>query len=471
MAENFDTTIKIGMKADTSGGVATEKQLDRLTQKAKDFEKQANKSSSSFMSSFERMGQSVNKLRGMFMGLGGVTAIIGGIVTAFKAWRDSAREVQANIDSIKIDAAKESLKQILEAEEKIADAIRKGNQARKEAEALEDRRLKIVRDLEDANLRVEEAKEKAAVGEGPDKDLQLKRIDEKYAAIRSGKNADRSVEDAKKEYGRKINDANAAEQEAKALRESVENLRKESKDWSRSAGKDAATAARLSGSWLAYNPLGGMRDRANNMTEQSKRKLELSRTASEKADAAEKKAEEAEDRAKTLRAEAAMTYGTINVARMNQKAESIEAGIRTGEISAEQANRNLQRSADQETINAAPGKIAAIKSKIEGYQGRIDSADQKVAQEQLELKSASDRLSTFNANVGTRRTGVDAGRSALEAEVRQEENDVHAAQTAAAGIKSSLGAAIKELLEELRRIEADAKSAKSRMKFNESEAK
>ena len=76
MAEDYDTTIKIGMKADTSGGVATEKQIDRLTQKAREFGKETNKSATSAIGAFERMGQSVNKVRGAIMGLGGVTAIV-----------------------------------------------------------------------------------------------------------------------------------------------------------------------------------------------------------------------------------------------------------------------------------------------------------------------------------------------------------------------------------------------------------
>ena len=57
MADTYDTTIKIGMKADTSGGVATEKQMDRLTRKAKEFEKQTNKSATSAIGAFDRMGQ------------------------------------------------------------------------------------------------------------------------------------------------------------------------------------------------------------------------------------------------------------------------------------------------------------------------------------------------------------------------------------------------------------------------------
>ena len=113
MAEDYDTTIKIGMKADTSGGVATEKQIDRLTQKAREFGKETNKSATSAIGAFERMGQSVNKVRGAIMGLGGVTAIVTGIFQAFKNWRDAAREVQENIDSIKVDAANASLEEIL----------------------------------------------------------------------------------------------------------------------------------------------------------------------------------------------------------------------------------------------------------------------------------------------------------------------------------------------------------------------
>ena len=125
MAEDYDTTIKIGMKADTSGGVQTEKQYDKLKQKAREFGKETNKSATSAIGAFERMGQSVNKVRGAIMGLGGVTAIVTGIVQAFKNWRAAAREVQENIDAIKVDAAKESLKQILEAEKDIADAAKR----------------------------------------------------------------------------------------------------------------------------------------------------------------------------------------------------------------------------------------------------------------------------------------------------------------------------------------------------------
>lgn len=469
MADTYDTTIKIGMKADTSGGVATEKQMDRLIRKAKEFEKQTNKSATSAIGAFDRMGQSVNKVRGAIMGLGGVTAIVTGIVQAFKNWRAAAREVQENIDAIKVDAAKESLKQILEAEKDIADAIERGNKARRDAEALEDRRLKIVRDLEDANLRVEEAKEKAAVKDGPDKDLQLKRIDEKYADIRSGRNSARIEEDAKREYDRKTKEAEAAEELAKSLREAAEELRGDARGFLRASSRDAAAAAKASGSdaWWKFWSDGA--DVAKAKTESSKRKSELASQARDAADANEKQAEEAEARAKTLRAEASMTYGAINVAKTNRVAETIEAGIRTGEISAEQGKRDSQRAADKYTINAAPGRVAEIKGRIAGYQARIAAADANVDQQQLELREASRRLDVFNAGVGTRRTGVARERAALEASVQKEEADVHAAQTAAAGIRSNLGGMIQQLLAELQKIESDTKAAKSRMKFNESE--
>ena len=113
--------------------------------------------------------------------------------------------------------------------------------------------------------------------------------------------------------------------------------------------------------------------------------------------------------------------------------------------------------------------MAEIKGRIAGYQARIAAADANVDQQQLELREASRRLDVFNAGVGTRRTGVARERAALEASVQKEEADVHAAQTAAAGIRSNLGGMIQQLLAELQKIESDTKAAKSRMKFNESE--
>lgn len=464
MAEGYDTKIRIGMEADLAGGVQTEKQYDKLKQKAREFGKETNKSATSAIGAFERMGQSVNKVRGAIMGLGGVTAIVTGIVQAFKNWRSAAREVQENIDSIKVDAANASLEEILKRERDIADAIERGNRARRDAEALEDRRLKIVRDLADANLRVEEAKEKAAVNDGPDKDLQLKLIDEKYAAIRSANSSSRAEEDAKIEYDRKMKEATAAEEAAKSLREAARELRDDAKGWNRSAAADVSRASRISGSWRAWNPLGGWRDDANSLTERSKKKSALAVKANNEADAKEKQAEEAEARAKTLRAEASMTYGAINVARTNRRAEEIKTETSTRDVATQLNKRVKKRDDDRQTYERAVREKDSVDRQIEQAKAQLAVVQDQKAQNGLAMARAGDAYDMAVANgrpAREQRAAFDERQRAI----REAQNAGHAFDR----VEAELVATIKNLTERQNSLARTLSTFKKQSKADNSE--
>ena len=142
-----------------------------------------------------RMRGSIEKVRAAIMSLGGLGAIVTGLVAAFKSWRGAAREVAAEIEAIKTSAAQQSVKELAEAERSVAEAIERGRKAREDALEIDRMRIAAGRELEDAELEQQKTLELAGVVEGPDKDLDVKRIEEKYAGIAAGRSRDRSLQD------------------------------------------------------------------------------------------------------------------------------------------------------------------------------------------------------------------------------------------------------------------------------------
>ncbi len=79
--------MKIRLDADLSGGVATEKQYDRLIAKAKELGKQGTASGKQVESSLGGVRRAARLLRGALTGFGIAGAIMG-LVSAFKTLKD-----------------------------------------------------------------------------------------------------------------------------------------------------------------------------------------------------------------------------------------------------------------------------------------------------------------------------------------------------------------------------------------------
>lgn len=140
-------------------------------------------------------------------------------------------------------------------------------------------------------------------------------------------------------------------------------------------------------------------------------------------------------------------------------------GAKQNEIAA----RERQAAADRALVAAAPGRLDELRARIAGAQGQIAAADENARAQAMDVALAQGQLDRFNMNVGTRRTGVAKERAGLEANVGRETAEAQQASQAAASLCSSLGELIAQLTAEIKALEGEVKSAKSRMNFQASE--
>ena len=110
-----------------------------------------------------------------------------------------------------------------------------------------------------------------------------------------------------------------------------------------------------------------------------------------------------------------------------------------------------------------------MRARLAGAQGQIAAADENARAQAMDVARAQGQLDNFNRNIGTRRTGVAKERAVLEANVERETAEAQQASQAAAQLRSSLGELIAQLTAEIKALEGEVKSAKSRMNFQASE--
>ena len=131
MAEDYDTKIRIGMEADLAGGVQTERQFDKLKQKAREFGKETGSSSNSASAALGRVTSAVGKLRSVLTGLG-VAGALAGLIASIKSIAESLRE--ADKEAEKFAKAKKAAAQEKEVSD-LADAYAKLTKAIQDSSA------------------------------------------------------------------------------------------------------------------------------------------------------------------------------------------------------------------------------------------------------------------------------------------------------------------------------------------------
>lgn len=189
MAEDYDTKIRIGMEADLAGGVQTEKQYDKLKQKAREFGKEAGSSSNSASAALGRVTSAVGKVKSALASLTIGSVFIAGlqkIAESFKSAKKNASEF-AEIDR-KLKE-KSSLAEMANDARRLADAVADAVKSQNRQLTLIDDQVSARRRLQKANL--EAAKESELSGLDPnaeDYGEQVKLVEAKYARI-SAQNA------------------------------------------------------------------------------------------------------------------------------------------------------------------------------------------------------------------------------------------------------------------------------------------
>ena len=196
MAEDYDTNIRIGMEADLAGGVQTERQFDKLKQKAREFGKEAGSSSNSASAALGRVNSAVGKVKSALASLTIGSVFIAGlqkIAESFKSAEKNASEF-AKIDR-KLKE-KSSLAEMANDARRLADAVADAVKSENRQLTLIDDQVSARRRLQKANL--EAAKESELSGLDPNSEdygEQVKLVEAKYARI----SAQNAASDAKED--------------------------------------------------------------------------------------------------------------------------------------------------------------------------------------------------------------------------------------------------------------------------------
>lgn len=196
MAEDYDTKIRIGMEADLAGGVQTERQFDKLKQKAREFGKEAGSSSNSASAALGRVNSAVGKVKSALASLTIGSVFIAGlqkIAESFKSAEKNASEF-AQIDR-KLKE-KSSLAEMANDARRLADAVADAVKSENRQLTLIDDQVSARRRLQKANL--EAAKESELSGLDPNSEdygEQVKLVEAKYARI----SAQNAASDAKED--------------------------------------------------------------------------------------------------------------------------------------------------------------------------------------------------------------------------------------------------------------------------------
>ena len=451
MAGNYDTTIKVGLEADLSGGMQTEKQLDRLKAKSRELGKEGASAGSQIENSLGKVTKAVGNLRRLMGGFG-IVALVMQAVNAFKEWRKSIQEAEdkakALRDSLKDAADAKAVKEMANAYKEVAERIAEAADERKRSNDLLTEEVRLRREAEDAQTDLEEAQALAASRKREDVIMRMTALD----------------------------------QEARTSASAADELEA-------TLGADRSAIVRARTSSRTFHALSKeMTDRditwygARKKTEEGDAVRKDYEQRAEKADAEVEKLE-ADLKAKEkeiarLRAQAAdatarhQLMGTaLSTADVASAAADITNGMATASADRSLASRNAQVAADEATLAQGPGRMAAIKRQIAQVEAQKQSAVSADAKEQQDAVLAQQALDSFNS-AGHRRngTGVQAQRSALEADVARETAEAGQSRTQLQSTLATLAATLKGLNADLKMVEREVDAATKRQNANNAEA-
>ena len=199
MADKYDTTIKLGLDADISGGVQTEKQLEKVRVQAKRLEQDTKNSGASIEQSFGKATKAAGLFRRALTGFGVVTGIMG-LVGAIGKIRESFGKAKAEAEELARAKEKaerrDEIEKLAKSYEDLGRAIGKSAEALRRSNELQDIATKNARDLEDAQLDLAEQQELATVDMSNPAAKEIRAaISAKYAAQRGARASTRSRED------------------------------------------------------------------------------------------------------------------------------------------------------------------------------------------------------------------------------------------------------------------------------------
>ena len=198
MAEDYDTKIRIGMEADLAGGVQTEKQYDKLKQKAREFGKETGSSSNSASAALGRVTSAVGKLRSVLTGLG-VAGALAGLIASIKSIAESLREADKEAEKFakakKAAAQEKEVSDLADAYAKLTKAIQASSAANEHENAMIAKKVAAERELEDARAEAKQRELDAIDPNDPTANEQRAAVEAKYARAAGIRAAARGRED------------------------------------------------------------------------------------------------------------------------------------------------------------------------------------------------------------------------------------------------------------------------------------
>lgn len=488
-----DTIIKLGLDADLTGGVQTEKQLEKVRQQAKKLEQDSKSGGASIEQAFGKATRAVGFFRkalagfGVFTALTGLVEVIEKIGDLFSSAKDKAVGFGGAIDQA---VQKNAAENLAKSYEQLSAAIQKAADATKHANEMQDIAVKNARELEDAQMSLAEQKELAAVDDSDPAAAERRAIiSARYAAKRGVLDTSRMREDIDAQRNRLSSDAGSKRAAADRIMSSLSNddaLIKKTEGLIKDAETKAMRRNRFD---LPKNSIRGMlknlytidplvdpyqteegnaeRKRYQDMADRLKKKLEeLKKDKKDKKEQAEKLRTEAAQ----LDERAALIYQaqeTIDVKETTARVTG-QRGMEDAETSLEEKNKEIAKkkekaAADAATIAQGPGRIAALEKQVDAKNAQLLAAQQANANEQMDVVRAQNALDSFN-NSGHRRngTGVQAQRRNLEANLELQTREAAKSQADFDSLLATLSVEIKGLRSKIEKAKREIEAATKR---------
>ena len=495
MADKYDTTIKLGLDADISGGVQTEKQLEKVRAQAKKLEQETKSGGASIEQAFGKATRAVGFFRKALAGFG-VIGAISGLISAVEKIASLFSSSKEKADALNASAGrafagqKVAIEKLAESYEALSKATQKATDAMKHANDVQDIATKNARALEDAQMDLAEQKELSAI-DASDPAAAEKRaaISARYAARRGVLATSRSREDIEAESNRLSREAGSTRAAAAKITRSLaedDAVIKKTEKMIAEAERKAAQRNELD---LPYDSfIGKVKDWFNTdptgsgfTTEDGdavrKRNAELGRSLTAELETLKKNRAKKVEQADALRTEANQleekagaiyqAQETVNVKETTARVTG-QRGIDDAETSLEKKNKEIakkkaQADADAATIAQGPGRIAALQQKIAATNAQALAAKQADAKEQMDVVLAQSALDSFNA-AGHRRngTGVQARRGELEANLELQTREAAKSRSDLNSLLATLSVELKGLRSEMAKAKREIEAATKR---------
>ena len=459
MAQNenqVDVSIKLG--ADISGGIQTEKELERVRAKAKETERTAESVDGfgKLKQGAEGVSRAIGFINKAIMGFG-IVGLLTPIVNLFRSWHEEAKKTEEAARNLRkemeMKSAAEQVKEIASAYKELTDAINETKEARQRENEVFDEEVKVRREAEDAEMAADEADALAAVDpDAEDADKQKQRIRETFDAKRKRRAADRKKEDVvfrrQKLEGEAENATNAADKLEGTLGEDDKAILR--------ARTRASTLEALSkernekdGTW--YSPRKKTEEgdavREEQRKEAEKAREEVKRLEEDKR-AKEKQIKDLRDSASHSRKIRDVIGRSIDTAELERENVNVEEGTTIAANKAadkKEADKKAKEQAKLDDAKKAARLLQAEKERIEA----------QIAERQSDKDAMGKYVADAEGDYETAKLGNNrkAQKSAYA--------NLHKLQETAQNVNHEADSAINALTETLKSVEARLKAAQS----------